>query len=276
MYLISLNLKFETRVLDIAYLLMLKLMKEPDYSIDKKFVLLYVKVLQKQNKFKDAAAFMERNADHFKDKAERQKIEAEIFLQMKNYVMCIETYFGMLRLNSHIKHFVNMWTEYRQAICIVCNEYVFNHVGLDFKIEYERPIGKGDYKGVNFDPVQLDAVPEDILVNLFCSVYNLRQDLVTDHTQREIMEQAAEIQRTSYNAELEYKYVLALNYKQYPTGPDSSFFKTMQEFVNKFVDSCDVVGDIRKYLELLSEDDASIIRGTIKTKMETAEKDFEN
>ena len=39
---------------------------------------------------------MERNADHFKDKAERQKIEAEIFLQMKNYVMCIETYFGML------------------------------------------------------------------------------------------------------------------------------------------------------------------------------------
>jgi hypothetical protein len=47
MYLISLNLKFETRVLDIAYLLMLKLMKEPDYSIDKKFVLLYVKVLQK-------------------------------------------------------------------------------------------------------------------------------------------------------------------------------------------------------------------------------------
>lgn len=218
---------------------------------------------------------MERNADHFKDKSERQKIEAEIFLQMKNYVMCIETYFGMLRLNSHIKHFVNMWPEYRQAICIVCNEYVFNHVGLDFKIDYERPIGKSDYKGVNFDPVQLDAVPEDILINLFCSVYNLRQDLVTDVTQKEIMEQAAEIQRTSYNAELEYKYVLALNYKQYPTGPDSSFFRTMQEFVNKFVDSCDVVGDIRKYLELLSEDDAAIIRGTIKTKMETAEKDFE-
>jgi hypothetical protein len=218
---------------------------------------------------------MERNADHFKDKAERQKIEAEIFLQMKNYVMCIETYFGMLRLNSHIKHFVNMWTEYRQAICIVCNEYVYNHVGLDFKIEYERPIGKGDYKGVNFDPVQLDAVPEDILVNLFCSVYNLRQDLVTDHTQREIMEQAAEIQRTSYNAELEYKYVLALNYKQYPTSQESSYFRTMQEFVSKFVDTCDVVSDSRKYLELLSEEDASIIRGTIKTKLEAAEREHD-
>ena len=71
MYLISLNLKFETKVLDIAYLLMLKLMKEPNYTIDKKFILLYVKVLQKQGKFKDASAFMERSADHFKDKSER-------------------------------------------------------------------------------------------------------------------------------------------------------------------------------------------------------------
>lgn len=40
MYLISLNLKFETKVLDIAYLLMLKLMKEPHFKFDKKFVML--------------------------------------------------------------------------------------------------------------------------------------------------------------------------------------------------------------------------------------------
>ena len=60
MYLISLNLKFETKVLDIAYLLMLKLMKEPNYTIDKKFVLLYLKILKKQGKYKDASAFIER------------------------------------------------------------------------------------------------------------------------------------------------------------------------------------------------------------------------
>jgi len=47
MYLISLNLKFETKVLDIAYLLMLKLMKEPSFKFDKKFVLLHVKILTK-------------------------------------------------------------------------------------------------------------------------------------------------------------------------------------------------------------------------------------
>jgi hypothetical protein len=47
MYLISLNLKFETKVLDIAYLLMLKLMKEPKFQYDKKFVLLHIKILSK-------------------------------------------------------------------------------------------------------------------------------------------------------------------------------------------------------------------------------------
>ena len=31
MYLISLSLRFETKILDIAYLLLLKLMKEPDF-----------------------------------------------------------------------------------------------------------------------------------------------------------------------------------------------------------------------------------------------------
>jgi hypothetical protein len=46
MYLISLNLKFETKILDIAYLLLLKTMKHPDFIMDKKFVLMYIKVLK--------------------------------------------------------------------------------------------------------------------------------------------------------------------------------------------------------------------------------------
>ena len=79
---------------------MLKLMKEPNYTIDKKFVLLYLKILKKQGKYKDAAAFVERTQDHFKDRKERQEIEAQIFLQMGNFIMCIETFFNMLRGNS--------------------------------------------------------------------------------------------------------------------------------------------------------------------------------
>jgi hypothetical protein len=59
------NLKFETKILDIAYLLMLKLMKEPLFNIDKKFVMLYLKVLSKQGKFKEALAFIDKKSDFF-------------------------------------------------------------------------------------------------------------------------------------------------------------------------------------------------------------------
>ena len=47
MFLISLTLKFETKILGIAYLLLLKLMKEPNFEIDFKYIQLYLKVLMK-------------------------------------------------------------------------------------------------------------------------------------------------------------------------------------------------------------------------------------
>lgn len=80
MYLISMNLKFETKVLDIAYLLMLKLMKEPGFRLDKKFVMLHIKILTKQGKFKDAIDFIERNSDFFNDKMQKNLTEANLYL----------------------------------------------------------------------------------------------------------------------------------------------------------------------------------------------------
>ena len=59
MYLISLSLRFETKILDIAYLLLLKLMKEPNFEIDGKFIRLYLKVLTKQGKYKEALDFID-------------------------------------------------------------------------------------------------------------------------------------------------------------------------------------------------------------------------
>ncbi len=47
MALISSTLKFETKILDIAYLLLLKLMKEPKFALDMKFINLYIEVLTK-------------------------------------------------------------------------------------------------------------------------------------------------------------------------------------------------------------------------------------
>lgn len=65
-------MKFETKVLDIAYLLNLKLMKEPNFKYDKKFVLLHSKILAKQGRFKDAIDFLDRKADLFhENKQER-------------------------------------------------------------------------------------------------------------------------------------------------------------------------------------------------------------
>jgi hypothetical protein len=113
MYLISLNLKFETKILDIAYLLMLKLMKEPLFTIDKKFILLYVKVLSKQGKYREALDFIELKSEFFHDKLERQTIEADLYMKSKNPVLTINVYFNMLRLNSHINHYQdNLWETY--------------------------------------------------------------------------------------------------------------------------------------------------------------------
>lgn len=105
MYLISLNLKFETKILDIGYLLMLKLMKEPTFVFDKKFILLYLKVLTKQGKFREALDFIEQKNEFFKDKTERQRIEADLYMQSNNLILTINVYFNMLRLNSHINHY---------------------------------------------------------------------------------------------------------------------------------------------------------------------------
>lgn len=102
---ISLNLKFETKILDIAYLLMLKLMKEPLFTLDKKFIQLYVKVLSKQGKFREALDFIELKSEFFTDKLERQAIEADLYMKSKNPVLTINVYFNMLRLNSHLNHY---------------------------------------------------------------------------------------------------------------------------------------------------------------------------
>ena len=71
MYLISLSLRFETKILDIAYLLLLKLMKEPEFAMDQKFIKLYLKVLTKQGKYKEALDFIDMKQAMF----EGNKIE---------------------------------------------------------------------------------------------------------------------------------------------------------------------------------------------------------
>lgn len=103
MYLISMTLKFETKILDIAYLLLLKLMKEPKFTMDMRFLKLYLKVLQKQGRSKEALDFIDSKASFFETmKTERQKMEAELFLASNNSILCINVYFSMFKLNSNV------------------------------------------------------------------------------------------------------------------------------------------------------------------------------
>jgi hypothetical protein len=143
MYLISLNLKFETKILDIAYLLMLKLMKEPLFIIDKKFILLYIKVLSKQGKYREALDFIELKSEFFTDKIERQTLEADLYMKAKNPVLTINVYFNMLRINSHINHFSeSMWETYKTCIRLVVNEYLPKHRGFEYKSNTEYMISQ--------------------------------------------------------------------------------------------------------------------------------------
>ena len=80
MYLISLSLKFETKILDIAYLLLLKLMKEPNFDLDMKFAKLFIKVLMKQGKNKEALEFIDQHTQLFEgNKFEKLKNEAILY-----------------------------------------------------------------------------------------------------------------------------------------------------------------------------------------------------
>ena len=61
-------------MLEIAYLLLLNLMKEGDFEkkqVDYNYILLHVKVLSEQKKFKDAVDFIDRRQNEFEDKLER-------------------------------------------------------------------------------------------------------------------------------------------------------------------------------------------------------------
>ena len=125
MYLISINLRFETKILDIAYLLLLKLMKEPNFHIDNKFIKLYLKVLTKQQKYKEAIDFIDMNADHFEgNKIEKQKQEASLFHMSGNAVLTINVFFNMLRLNSNVHQYKEIWAVYQQCIRIIMNDFL--------------------------------------------------------------------------------------------------------------------------------------------------------
>lgn len=52
-------------------------------------------------------------------------------------------------------------------------------------------------------------------------------------------------------AEMEYKFCIALNCKQYTTQEGSPYYNTMLDYIELFYDKADVIGDLTTYIKLL-------------------------
>jgi hypothetical protein len=81
-------------------------MKEPNKKIDLKFIFLFLKVLSKQNRYKEALDFVEQRAADFADDKKRKfQIESDYMQGMGKQIMTINFYFLILRFNSNVHNF---------------------------------------------------------------------------------------------------------------------------------------------------------------------------
>lgn len=190
-----------------------------------------------------------------------------------NYILTINTYFNMLRLNSHINQYSDMWRQYRECIAIICDDFLPRKKKFELKQETVDRISNSD--GVNFDPITIEAGPEEVLFILVSSIRNLREGLATDTSSKRVMAIASEMQRTSFLAELEYKFVLSMHYPNYQVSEGTSYFTTVLQYIDKFYDKFDVIQDVRRYLKVLNQQDAHALRAFARTKLNDEESSYE-
>lgn len=126
----------------------------------------------------------------------------------------------------------------------------------------------------NFDPITMEDKPENVLVNIYCSVKNLRRHLVYDQNSRKQTDIANRIKRTSFLAELECKLCIALNSKSFQTFEGSPIFNLILDYIELFYDKADIITDLLPYLKLFNHDDAMNMREKIKGKIEALEGGF--
>lgn len=185
MYLVSVSLDFETKVLDIAYLLLLKIMKEESFKMHDKFIKLYLKVLTKQGKFKEAIDFIDMNSTFFEgNKIEKQIQEASLFHDSGNPVLTINVLFNMLRTNSNVHQYKELWDVYRKCIRIVLDNYLPNSNYVFMPTENFAEIGedtankdkeKTKDSNINFDTKKVGVDLNAVVRTLFSSLVNIRE-----------------------------------------------------------------------------------------------------
>ena len=179
MYLISLGLRFETKILDIAYLLLLKLMKEPSFEIDQKFIQLYLKILTKQGKYKEALDFIDSKSAHFEgNKIDRQLQEADLYFKSNNSVLTINTYFSILRANSRMDNYKEIFNVYQKCIRIFIDDFLPKTSYKFLATPEFLAVESTQYnQNANFEAITQDDRPVKILKVLYHSIRNLRKNL---------------------------------------------------------------------------------------------------
>jgi tetratricopeptide (TPR) repeat protein len=205
MYLIKLSIKnFETKILDIAYLLLLKVMKHPDFEMDRKFVILYLKVLNKQGNFREALEFVESKKSFFPDKIERQEIEADLYLKAEKTLESLNTYYQILKSNSHLANFKEMWPTYQKAIRVLINHYIKKNYNFEFKGNLDYTINHASIKTKPFDPIEEDMTPMTLLESLLSSIVVLKKNIIVDNPKTKAI--ANSFRMTLSRCEIEYKF----------------------------------------------------------------------
>ena len=97
----------------------------------------------------------------------------------------------MLRINSHINQYTDMWKQYRDCIRIICDDFLPRQK-KEFKLppDLEKKVSttdaNGESKGMNFDPLTVDAEELEILLNLIMSIKNMRKNIAIDQTSKRI------------------------------------------------------------------------------------------
>ena len=189
--------------------------------------------------------------------------------------MAINVYFNMLRINSHINQYSDMGKQYTEIIRIICDDWLPKKRKYELKQNIELKIMQSDTKGVNFDPITIEAEPEEVLINLAASIANLRKNIAIDGTSKRVMAIANEMKRASYKAEFEYKYVLALNYPEFPVNEGSNYFNLMIDYIQKHYEHFDIVEDLRPYFALLGNQEIFALKNFEREKLQQLEKAFD-
>lgn len=159
---------------------------------------------------------------------------------------------------------------------MLVDDFLPKKKGFVFNPQFELNMMKLETKGINFDPVTNDTSGDDMLINLVSSIKNLRKNIAIDTSSDRIVGIANQMKRTSFMADLEYKFCLALRYPNYPTGEKSMFFSLIKEYIEAFHDKFDVIGDIRQYLVLLGPIEATALRMHVREKLDEQEQKYQD